>query len=276
VSYIVDTSRVVDHNRQLVLIGCGGTGGFVAEGLCRLLINIPYEMVLVDPDVVEERNIARQNFYDDEVGMFKSEALAKRLSRQFSRPIAYAINPFANYYLRHNTCLLIGCVDTAMARKAIANTMNSTMWWVDAGNGDNWGQVIMGNCRDPRGISMYPKWEMCRGLPFPHLQEPGILTNRPASAPSCAQAVEEEVQSPLINQAMATLVLEVVRKMLYAELRWMRVYLDLAAGAMRPVPITPENIAPIFDVKPEALYIKEKGGSDGGNNHQGGHQLGRQ
>ena len=54
----------------VTIVGCGGTGGFVAEGLCHLL---PREatLVLVDHDRVEERNLRRQNFVREDLGRFK-------------------------------------------------------------------------------------------------------------------------------------------------------------------------------------------------------------
>ncbi|MDP2659595.1 MAG: ThiF family adenylyltransferase, partial [Dehalococcoidia bacterium] len=50
-----------------VVVGCGGTGGFVAEGLCRLL---PKEqnILLVDHDRVEPHNLRRQAFFSGDVG----------------------------------------------------------------------------------------------------------------------------------------------------------------------------------------------------------------
>ena len=45
------------------MVGTGGTGGFVAEGLCRLFQGREATIVLVDHDRVEPHNLLRQNFY---------------------------------------------------------------------------------------------------------------------------------------------------------------------------------------------------------------------
>ena len=45
-----------------MLVGCGGTGGFLAESICRLLIGRSSRLFLVDPDRVEPHNVARQAF----------------------------------------------------------------------------------------------------------------------------------------------------------------------------------------------------------------------
>ena len=76
----------------VTVVGCGGTGGFVAEALCRLL-PADADLVLVDHDRVEERNLTRQSFYREDLGRFKSEVLAHRLARRFERPVAYSTVP---------------------------------------------------------------------------------------------------------------------------------------------------------------------------------------
>ena len=66
----------------ITVVGCGGTGGFVAEGLCRLLQGRKATIVLVDHDRVEPHNLLRQNFYPAATwARFKSEALADRLAK---------------------------------------------------------------------------------------------------------------------------------------------------------------------------------------------------
>ena len=48
-----------DCRSTIVLVGCGGTGGFLAESICRLLIGRPSRIFLVDPDRVEPHNVGR-------------------------------------------------------------------------------------------------------------------------------------------------------------------------------------------------------------------------
>ena len=67
-AYLVDpvgapsTTANRDCISTIVLVGCGGTGGFLAEAVCRLLFGRPSSVYLVDPDRVEEHNVARQAF----------------------------------------------------------------------------------------------------------------------------------------------------------------------------------------------------------------------
>jgi hypothetical protein len=77
VSYAVQPSPLVGGRGRpleatIVLVDCGGTGGFLAESLCRLLVGIEASVLyIVDPDRVEPRNLARQTFAMADVGHFK-------------------------------------------------------------------------------------------------------------------------------------------------------------------------------------------------------------
>lgn len=241
---------------DFTVVGCGGTGGFVAEGLCRLLYGSAHtQITLVDFDTVEPRNLLRQNFYPGEVGMFKAEALALRLSRQYGRVIHHLNSPFVPAHA--NAGILIGCVDNALARQAIA-TSNPT-WWIEAGNGHNWGQVLIGN-RDVRGLEeSFDKEGVCYSLPKPSVQMPELLVPMNGDLGSdCAEAVIEGDQSPTINQAMANLVLEFVRKLMAGQLTWMQAYIDLDHGVMRTVPARPDIVHEMTKIPTNKLLRKEQ------------------
>lgn len=229
-------------NFAVNVVGCGGTGGFVAESLCRLL---PANSILalIDPDRVEEGNLTRQNFYQTELGRFKSEALAQRLARRYGRPVAYGTYPVA---LTDITLpgLVIGCVDTGPARREIAEKVTQSLyspyrkpsWWVDAGNGESYGQVIIGNYE---GAVFDKDKETADALPLPTTQRPELLAQAPPRERGCVQIAE---QGPTINQAMAALVIEVVRQLIEGSCAWMQLYLDLKVGTLHPVPATPDIV----------------------------------
>jgi len=253
--------------KSVTLVGCGGTGGFVAEGLCRLLPK-PVEILFVDHDRVEPHNLRRQAFYEGDVGKFKSQALAERLSRQHGRAIAYSVKPYTKN-LYHSSILgtgfqslaanglIIGCVDNSQARRAISESLSWGTWWLDSGNSQNSGQVLFGNSGNPvdaeRAFS--EREGVCKSLPSPALQLPALLAPapEPVKRRDCAQAVEAEEQSPVINQAMATILLEFVRRIIKGELTWMGAYLDLDAGSLRPVPANPDTVAAILNYHPDTV-----------------------
>lgn len=254
---------------RITVVGCGGTGGFVADGLARLLLalNRPDARVLLqDHDRVEERNLLRQNFYRSELGLFKAAALADRLCRQYERPISYRIEPFGrNHNLEPSQAdLFIGCVDNAPARAELATAVKPPGWWIDAGNGEDFGQVLVGNADAGAMRNAFDdQTGICYALPLPTLQVPELALT-PALAqddPNCAVAVQQGDQSPVVNQMMASVVLEVVRRLLLGSCPWMRVDVDLRAMTMRPVDASPEAAARAAGLKPTQLI--RKGGRDG-------------
>ncbi len=246
--YTLDNDFAIRFKYEVMIVGCGGTGGFVAEGLCRLLpVNVP--LVLVDLDRVEERNLHRQNFFSEDLGELKSEALAHRLSRKYYRPIAYSIVPVSLTPIGFNS-LVIGCVDNGPARRDIAAKFtatygNSPAWWVDAGNGENFGQILIGNRTGSAQYRTTEKGDRFYSLPLPTQQRPDLLRQQPVIT-SCAD-IEE--QGPTINQSMAALVIEVVRRMIAGTCPWIQLYLDLELGTLQPVLATPETVAEILGKK---------------------------
>ena len=255
--YNLDNVFLLD-DPWITVVGCGGTGGFVAEGLCRLFQGREATIVLVDHDRVEPHNLLRQNFYTEDVGRFKSQALADRLARAYRRPVGYSVYPFRQddsgpYGPRYpglpsyGSCLLIGCADNAAARRAMAECLpgDPRRWLIDAGNDTNWGQVLVGN------VAGEINWDerafvdgICRLLPAPTLQRPDLLTAVSTTPPDvdCAAALDLTDQDPTINQMMASLVLQVVRRMVAGTCPFMGLYLDMEQGTVIPTYVTPEAV----------------------------------
>jgi len=229
--------------RRVIVVGCGGTGGFAAEGLCRVL-PANADLVLIDHDRVEEGNLRRQNFFSPELGGVKSEVLAERLARRYRRAVAYGTYPVAMADL-NGADVIVGCVDNGPARRDIAERVKErrpVVWWVDAGNGENYGQILIGNLE----MGYFDaKREVCDGLPLPTMQRPELLSQ--VSQPlSCADAPE---QGPTINRVMAALVVEVVRRLIEGTCPWMQLLVDMQLGSLYPVMATPEAVAKIIGKK---------------------------
>jgi hypothetical protein len=159
--------------------------------------------------------------------------------------------------------LLVGCVDNAYARAAMAEWCQRwhTGWWVDVGNGEEFGQVLVGNApREKLTGAFVEDRGICWMLPRPTDQRPELLVPRPDEhqGPDCAAAVAAGAQSPTINQAMAALTLEVVRRIVAGTCTWMQLSLDLAAGTMHAVHATPEAVARMCDVDVRQLIVNRK------------------
>ncbi len=128
-------------------------------------------------------------------------------------------------------------------------------WWVDVGNGESFGQVLIGNASNQslQGV-FYGENGICYGLPKPTDQRPDLLLP-PAPAPrqDCAEAVEAREQSPTINQAMAALTLEAVRRIVEGTCTWMPLSLDLQEGALRATHASPELVSQMTGVPVDKL-----------------------
>ena len=254
--YYLDNQFLLD-NPWITVVGTGGTGGFVAEGLCRLFQGRDATIVLVDHDRVEPHNLLRQNFYPGDVGEFKSKALADRLAKAYNRPVGYSVYPFreecrpqGSRYpgLSSHDGLVIGCADNAAARRAMAECLpgDPCRWLIDAGNDTNWGQVLVGNVAEPVDLEEPPfTGDTCHLAPAPTLQRPDLLTAVSTRPPDvdCAAALDLTDQDPTINQMMASLVLQVVRRMVAGTCPFLALYLDMDLGTVTPSYVTPEAVA---------------------------------
>ncbi len=268
--YHLDNAFLQD-NPWITVVGCGGTGGFVAEGLCRLFQGREATIVLVDHDRVEPHNLLRQNFYAEDVGQFKSRALADRLAKAYGRLVGYCVYPFREYdhdfrayghgypgLRAYGDSLIIGCADNAAARRAMAECLpgDPHRWLIDAGNDTNWGQVLVGNVSERLTLEESPfTGEICHLAPAPTLQRPDLLTavsNRPPDV-DCAAALDLADQDPTINQMMASLVLQVVRRMVAGTCPFMSLYLDMDQGTVNPTYVTPQAVERLIgtDCDPE-------------------------
>lgn len=259
---------------MVVVVGCGGTGSFVAEDLCRILVNSPLELLLVDYDVVEDRNLVRQNFYAEDLGRYKAQVLAERLASRFGRGVGYSIFPFAKDLVNRGKKsgrwvfksmrrkIVIGCVDKAASRRGIAESLDYHDWWIDAGNGYESGQVLLGNATTVEKLEngFSEMYHAVSQLPIPSLQVPSLLiepTKTEAEQLNCAEAVEENLQSPVINRAMAMLTVDIFQKLLTGRLTWMGAYIDLETGSLTPVPAEPVTVARMLGIRVNKLMSQE-------------------
>jgi PRTRC genetic system ThiF family protein len=232
----------------IILVGCGGTGSFLALHLARLAYHarqahgLDVRLRFIDPDVVEEKNIGRQNFCPAEVGLNKATALATRYSHAFGLSIEYVTTPVSKDDVARSSALLVGAVDNARARKTInrmATQSAGRLWWLDCGNHEHAGQVLLGNRPNLQAPEISPMG-FCSGLPLPSIQHPELLTKaKTTSTRSCADLALADAQSLMINQAMATYAAQYIyRLVLTHDLDVYATYIDLVTGSARSLPIT--------------------------------------
>ncbi len=282
------------------LVGAGGTGSFMAMNLARLAFELKLSgkaanIVIVDPDRVEEGNIPRSNFCFAEIGQNKAETLAARINRAWGIEVGFVKEGFRPELLQSpndewsmkvsasdKLKILVGCVDNHLARKQIHeavklynekvyNTSMPRLWWIDGGNGRDSGQVLIGNRLHKKEICdsalMSP---ILSFLPAPSLQHPELLEpegpplpvqlNHAANAPvTCAERIRLGEQSLNVNQRVAVEMSEILTQLLLThKLKRFATYFDLETGAGRAVFNTPEAILAAMSLPTKTKKRKPK------------------
>ena len=242
---------------SILLVGCGGSGSYAALHLAQLAYSaeLTIELVFIDPDTVEQKNIGRQNFCPGEIGQPKAVTLARRYSLAYGLSITPILGNFEDamiddyghngYYGDNGLTLIVGCVDNAAGRRDIHRAMakrsgRRNLWWLDAGNDHAHGQVLLGNNLWSRPL--ITKLGVCFALPLPSVQEPDLLKDEQpdpeASAEGCAELVQLGVQARTINKMMASWIDVYCEQLLVSrDLRMMGTYLDQRSGQAYSEPI---------------------------------------
>jgi PRTRC genetic system ThiF family protein len=240
---------------QIVVVGLGGTGSHVARCLARLLYHrqqkrqyIP-KVLFVDPDVIEPHNVGRQMYTPAEIGKPKAAILARRFNLALGLQITAYCEPVDWQKHIARGSLVCGCVDNHVARAEIARSSGSV--WLDAGNGYDFGQVVVGDCGDAkqvrRGLQQAQNGH-CHHLPHAGLLFPALLQPEPEvpfeSALSCGELVLRDEQHLFINDFVATTMAQYLYQLLNREpLTTFATFLSLTpAPSVKSLSITSEAL----------------------------------
>lgn len=155
----------------IAVIGSGGTGSYLAENLVNKfnLHRDSTKIMLIDGDILEEKNLERQAFFSDEVGMNKCDALKTRLESSCDEHVELdSLNDFINNARVFNKLFrselktpeeirnfyIVSCVDNQYARIRMTlavhvlhryferSKTNTNVVYVDSGNTEFTGQTI--------------------------------------------------------------------------------------------------------------------------------------
>ncbi|MBN8636441.1 MAG: ThiF family adenylyltransferase [Anaerolineae bacterium] len=247
------------HIQSIVIVGCGGTGAQVARIVARLLYDMRRarlhtpKLVLIDPDVVEEKNVGRQLFTAADAALKppKAEVVGKRLNLALGLDIRWIIEPVnADKHLdRYGSQLILSCVDNHAARRELHQTKGIL---IGAGNYRDGGQVVIGNTSDADQMRRYldgkdgkyaylPK----EGLLFPALLEPESPAPEPQPALSCAELVLRGEQDTLVNDWMACVVGQYTAALLRCQpIRTFASFVSLDGMSVRSLPICRDELLP--------------------------------
>lgn len=228
---------------RVLLVGCGGNGAQMLMGLAsldtalRAISSRSLQVTVVDDDIVTEANLGRQPFYRCDLGNSKARTLTERVN--LAHGLAWkAVHGRAPYAIgADGTDILITCVDTASARRAIgaalAEERNIPAYWMDLGNRASDGQYLIG-CPDR------PAVKDRRRLPtvleyFPELADDSVPDD---DAPSCSVAEALERQSLFVNRVMASHALALLFELLgRGSIGHAGAFINLASGQAVPIPL---------------------------------------
>lgn len=206
---------------DIVVVGCGGTGSHYIKELGRLIYGKhgtgnELRLVLVDGDVVEEKNLVRQAFLMQDIGQNKAQVMAEILDQ------AYGVQ--AEYYDRYidsasdlkkivredAAVILVGCVDNHQCRQSMHDfyVESQDCIYMDSANEFSAGEVVVGSRIG--GMEMYP--DRCQY--FPEVLE---AKGRKRSEESCEALNVSEPQHVLTNQIAAWILLVNTMKALRGE-----------------------------------------------------------
>lgn len=235
---------------RIVMLGAGGTGGHIAPHLYRLLyaLNRPVRFIICDGDVVEPKNLVRQNFIPADLGENKAKILAERYSTVFGMETEYVPNfvedeeqlkkllvpqSYSSNGRRDNSTLeqviLIGAVDNNRSRQLCHRVFYQAkeLIYIDSGNGEYTGQVVCGIRSG--GRTLYRPI----GAVYPDVLKD---TDKFPTELSCAEASVSAPQSIAANITAATVVVDMVYNILtIGESRVRQVTFATTSVNVRPV-----------------------------------------
>jgi PRTRC genetic system ThiF family protein len=212
--------------KNIIVIGCGGTGGHLIPNLARFIgvikSALPMNLILADGDVVENKNLTRQNFVTGDLGRNKAAVMASRYSRAFGfaiTAITKDIEKISDIYeacseIYYEPTLIIGCVDNNASRKVINEWFVSDggdrrgRFWIDSGNEETTGQVVCGFSGQSQTQSI------CTPNVFEVFPEMIVDDAKFNSELSCADRAQSAPQNMQTNVTAATIIMNYVQKIM--------------------------------------------------------------
>ncbi|WP_434034770.1 PRTRC system ThiF family protein [Cupriavidus sp. a3] len=227
---------------KVAVVGAGGTGSALLPNLARLhhaMLELGHpggiDCTVYDDDTVSETNIGRQGFYPVDVGQHKATLIVNRLNNLMGTRWEAQTRRIGSGD-RLVCDMVIGCVDTRAARKAILGAMNRGTggYYLDCGNESDSGQVILGQVRGKAAQRLPHVGDL-----FPELLNP--KGDKADTAPSCSMAEALQKQSLVINQAIAVQAYNLLWTLFRTgALKYCGAFVNLAVGHTNPLPVDPQ------------------------------------
>lgn len=203
---------------NIFVVGGGGTASWFVPFALRLTkygkVFPNIKITVIDGDHLETKNLGRQNFHQKYLNQNKAKALSETWGSFVGYPVAYIDKfLFTADEMRKVFCpptgelpIIMGCVDSIPCRaeinKVFKDPNSPRMLWIDAGNREKDGQVIVADNRDPRFLTIVDRNKEL-------FSEENIQRER-ESEMSCAEHTEENIQNMTANVHAATYQFEIL------------------------------------------------------------------
>lgn len=232
---------------RVLVVGCGGTGSAVAAGLpylhqAMLVAGHPggLQVTLMDGDIISSTNCVRQPFCHAEVGLAKVVVMISRLNLFWGLNWAAVPEYLSARSELANFDLLIGCVDTRVARKVIQDHVQGwrsrVAYWLDIGNSADSGQFVLGQPWNGRNRRSTVRLRTAPEI-LPEIVEASLDKD---GAPSCSAIEALERQEPFVNQTLAHHALGLLARLFrYGWIEHHGAFVNLAQDRVQPLPINP-------------------------------------
>jgi PRTRC genetic system ThiF family protein len=236
---------------RVLVVGAGGTGSAIVMGL-------PYldqamrvwghrygiDVAMMDADTVSETNCVRQPFSTSDIGQNKATVLINRINMFWGTSWSAVTNHFhvQSFDRTQDRCpdLVIGCVDTRAARRAIENSfsraLSRTCYWLDLGNNAASGQYVLGQPLNTRNRRKADRLRTVSEL-YPEIIDDDAGED---PLPSCSALEALDRQEPFINQTLAASALAMLAQLFrYGKLAHHGAFFNAKTGQMCALPIDP-------------------------------------
>ena len=220
-----------DQELSVLVVGVGGNGSKLATGLKSLALALEatkdqrLHVTLVDPDVVEESNLARQNYYPTDLGKPKAVVLAHRINLATGLQWKALPRELRPEDLRYGPDIVITATDNRKRRALVRDYLSPRQLWLDLGNEAQHGQVVLGGFGLPTSAELWP--------------EVADTTLDGPDAPSCSVLEALFQQDLYVNDVAAIFALNLLWQLLFRnELTYHGVVFDLARGEVSPIPVS--------------------------------------
>lgn len=236
---------------RVLIVGAGGTGSTIA-------MNLPYldqairvwghtsglDVTMMDADTVSATNCVRQPFSASDIGQNKATVLINRINifwgtKWTAIPNRFHARSFENDHASVPN-ILIGCVDTREARKAIeesfSHALSSTCYWLDLGNNAASGQYVLGQPLNGRNRRKADRLRTVSEL-YPEIVDVAAGED---PLPSCSAVEALDRQEPFINPTLALHAMAMLGQLFrYGKLSYHGAFFNARSGQTSALPVDP-------------------------------------